>query len=131
MKQIVKDILALKTAHGFIEANPSPEKIQKWYSWLFENGHCLAEYEGRELVGYVEWIFMNDIPKTAKGLEYNVDWKAARCAPVLYIMNMITTRPGLIRKMIAKMRDKIGMEWTYMVWHNERKDKMTVITRGQ
>lgn len=131
MDQIVKDIIALKRSHGFIEDNPSEEKVRKWYSWVLENDHYVAEYEGRELVSYVEWIFMNEIPKTATGLEDRIDWKVARCAPVLYIMNMITTRPGRIRKMMGKMRDKIGMDWTYMVWHNEKKDKMTLITRGQ
>lgn len=126
---MAKGIIELKKEYDLVEDDATDDKMFNWYMWALENGHCHVEYDHNgNLIGYAEWVRLRDIPKT-KNIKDKVDWCVAKSAPVLFVMNMIATKPDILWKLRGRILGE--RDWEYIVWHSKRRDKMIVLKNGK
>lgn len=118
--QITKDIIDLKLESDNIPFDATLKNMFEWYSWAFNYGIIEVAYKYGQMQGYMEWIRLDEVPKTREEIINKVDY--TRCGPVLYITNCCVrddqTRHGILWKLIHMVREK-NNNFERVCWHEE------------
>lgn len=110
-----------------IEEDSTYEQQFNWYRWAIAVGLIEMIFEKDKLVGFCEWIRLNEIPRDWSDIPHTIP-PHFRGAPVLFISNLCAIKKGVMWKLkdrvLAKNKDRKAI-----CWHRKRDDKWCVIRR--
>ena len=106
MKEIL-DIINLKNKVGLAEEDATFRKQVQWYHYLLSNGMVELFYDNGKLIGFIEWIRLNFIPKNISEIykEVGNDYTKGKVA---FVCNAISLNKALYKlrvKAINKVKD--------------------------
>jgi hypothetical protein len=123
---MIDQIIALKQETGIVEENATLKKQLEWYKWAIQNGFVEAIIDNGRLLGFAEWIRLNDIPKDEYSWTELVDWKTVKTAPIGFVMNLCAKNKGVLKKLKDMMLSK-NRDCKVLVWHNKKRNLMYVV----
>jgi len=133
LPRIVKDVVELRKQNHLDPIGPGEtyETLYDWYQWLISLGMVETVYKDDELMGFMECVRLNDVPKD----QYHVpfDYSTVTTAPVLCVVNVVAKN----KETFLKLRENAYKKHTfdpknpYVFWHrdNEARDRFRVYRR--
>lgn len=115
----IHDIIELKKKHHLVEDDATYNRQVEWYNFAIRQGLVILEYRNDKLVGFIEFIRLNAIPKRQN--EFYTMVSTFTEGSVLLVGNCIAeTRDAFIRLKNAAIRKNPDV--LYYVWHRKKSD---------
>jgi len=126
IKDIVQQIIALKRKHDIREKDATPEKEREWYTWALANGHCEFVEKDNKVLGFLEWVRLNYIPKNKNDIR--IDHSIARTGPIGFVGNAVAEEAGVLKMLRTSVYNK-NKDCVILCWHDKKKDKVLAFKR--
>jgi len=123
---IIDDIIKLKEKHGLIEEDATYAKQQDWYKYAWLHDLVFTEYEDGVLKGFVEYVYLTELPKNMEELQSLV--KPFIKSKIVFIGNCIAESTHILWKLKRRVFGKNPM-MEYICWHRKRNNIIKVFAR--
>lgn len=95
--KVICDIISLKEKVGLVEKDATFRKQVQWYHYLLSCGQIEMEYEGDKLVGFIEWVRLNEKPKHLEDIYRDVGYSDFTKGPIAFVCNAISLNKALYK----------------------------------
>ncbi len=112
------DIIHLKMKNGLAKGGLN------WYEWALSQGLIETIYEDGVLQGFAEWVRLKEIPTDVNHAD--LDHDIVKVAPVLLIVNVMSSCPRIIWQLRKKVLDK-NKDYEVVCWHRKKDDRIISI----
>ena len=126
IKDVVQQIIALKRKHNLVERNATPAKEREWYTWALANGHCEFVERDGVVLGFLEWVRLNYIPKDK--FDIHLDYSILKTGPVGFAGNACCEEKGILKMLWKSIYNK-NKDCYILCWHNKKKDGIIKLRR--
>jgi hypothetical protein len=119
IKDVVQQIIALKRRYNIREQDATPEKEREWYTWALANGHCNFVERNNVVLGFLEWVRLNYIPRDENDIR--LDHSIMKTGPVGFVGNCIATERKVLNMLKKEAWDK-NKDCIILCWHNKKRN---------
>lgn len=106
--QTIFDIINLKNEVGLVEEDATFRKQVQWYHYLLSEGQVELEYDGNKLIGFIEWVRLNDKPEKLSDIYREIGGRDFTKGRIAFVCNAISLKKALYKlrvRAINKVKD--------------------------
>ena len=119
----VEDIINLKTRLNLLEEDATYEKQLSWYRHACDSGLVETLYKDDELLGFLEWVRVNAIPKNMRNIPLN--FETIKTAPILLVCNACAIEEGVLHKLRMIVINK-NKDAEFFCWYRKKNNIIKV-----
>jgi hypothetical protein len=119
IKEVVQQIIALKRKYNLVERNATPAREREWYTWALANGHCEFVERDNIVLGFLEGVRLNYIPKNK--YDIHLDHNILKTGPVGFVGNACAEEKGILKMLRNSVWNK-NKDCYILCWHDKKKD---------
>jgi hypothetical protein len=118
IKEVVQQIIKLKKRYNLVERDATPTKEREWYTWALANGHCEFVERNGIVLGFLEWVRLNYVPKNKYDI-HNMDENG----DIAFAGNAIATEPGILNMLKRSAMNK-NKDCVILCWHDKKTNRI-------
>lgn len=116
---MISEIINLKKRVSLLEDDATNLNQFEWYSYIIKNNLIEVEFDGDELIGFIEWVRLDKVPTTLEDIYENRDYTKGE---VVFVVNSVSTN-GALLKMRERATRRVS-DATHICFHRKKDGKI-------